>query len=123
MRSWESAAGTVAVIERDGERKLVFDNVFTLGGTHDARWEAMQTHVPLALHHRPWRVFFLGLGTGIITARLLGPHDRGLFALLLLLPQTLVAFAKMGVAQANVYHIRKRHVPIETVASSVSKMA
>ena len=59
-----------------------------------------------------------GLGTGIITARLLGPHDRGLFTVLLLLPQTLVTFAKMGVAQANVYYIRKRGASLATVASN-----
>ena len=59
-----------------------------------------------------------GLGTGIITARLLGPNDRGLFTILLLLPQTLVNFAKMGVAQANVYYIRKRGASVGTVASN-----
>jgi O-antigen/teichoic acid export membrane protein len=59
-----------------------------------------------------------GLGTGIITARLLGPHDRGLFTVLLLLPQTLVNLAKMGVAQANVFYIRKRGASVTTVASN-----
>ena len=59
-----------------------------------------------------------GLGTGIITARLLGPHDRGLFTVLLLLPQTLVNLAKMGVAQANVFYIRKRGASVATVASN-----
>jgi O-antigen/teichoic acid export membrane protein len=59
-----------------------------------------------------------GLATGIITARLLGPHDRGLFTVLLLLPQTLVNFAKMGVAQANVYYIRRRGASVSTVASN-----
>ena len=59
-----------------------------------------------------------GLGTGIITARVLGPHDRGLFTVLLLLPQTLVNFAKMGVAQANVYYIRRRGASVGTVASN-----
>jgi O-antigen/teichoic acid export membrane protein len=59
-----------------------------------------------------------GLATGVITARLLGPHDRGLFTVLLLLPQTLVSFAKMGVAQANVYQIRRERVSIETVSSN-----
>lgn len=59
-----------------------------------------------------------GFGTGIITARLLGPHDRGLFTLLVMLPQTLVTFAKMGVAQANVYYIRRARVPVSTVASN-----
>jgi O-antigen/teichoic acid export membrane protein len=59
-----------------------------------------------------------GFGTGIITARILGPHDRGLFTLLIMLPQTLVTFAKMGVAQANVYYVRRAHVPVSTVASN-----
>jgi O-antigen/teichoic acid export membrane protein len=59
-----------------------------------------------------------GFGTGIITARLLGPHDRGLFTLLIMLPQTLVTFAKMGVAQANVYYIRRARVPVSTVAGN-----
>jgi O-antigen/teichoic acid export membrane protein len=59
-----------------------------------------------------------GFGTGIITARLLGPHDRGLFTLLIMLPQTLVTFAKMGVAQANVYYIRRAKVPVSVVASN-----
>ncbi len=59
-----------------------------------------------------------GFGTGIITARLLGPHDRGLFTLLVMLPQTLVTFVKMGVAQANVYYIRRARVPVATVASN-----
>ena len=59
-----------------------------------------------------------GLATGIITARLLGPHDRGIFTVLLLLPQTLINFAKMGVAQANVYYIRKRGASVSTVASN-----
>ena len=59
-----------------------------------------------------------GFGTGIITARLLGPHDRGIFTLLIMLPQTLVTFVKMGVAQANVYYIRRAHVPVSVVASN-----
>ncbi len=59
-----------------------------------------------------------GFATGIITARILGPHDRGLFTLLIILPQTLVTFAKMGVAQANVYYIRRARVPVATVASN-----
>lgn len=59
-----------------------------------------------------------GLATGIITARLLGPYDRGIFTVLLLLPMTLVNFAKMGVAQANVYYIRRRGASVSSVASN-----
>ncbi len=61
----EGASGTVAVVDAPTSRKLVHNNVFTLGGTHDVRWEAMQAHIPLTLHPDPRRVFFLGLGTGI----------------------------------------------------------
>ena len=64
-----------------------------------------------------------GFGTGIITARLLGPHDRGLFTLLVMLPQTLVTFAKMGVAQANVYYVRRAGIPVSTVASNSSTLS
>ena len=68
LQVWEGPSGTVAVLERDGERKLVLDNVFTLGGSHDARWEALQTHIPLCLHPHPRRVLYLGMGTGITAA-------------------------------------------------------
>ena len=64
VRAWEGAAGTVAVVDAPTSRKLVYNNVFTLGGTHDIRWEAMQAHVPLMVHADPRAVFFLGLGTG-----------------------------------------------------------
>ena len=50
----------------------------------------------------------IGIGTGIITARWLGPHDRGLLQLLVLLPTTLGNFAKLGIPQASVYFMRRR---------------
>jgi len=65
----------------------------------------------------------VGIATGVITARLLGPHDRGLFALLLLLPQTLTTFGKMGIAQASVYHIRHRRENAGEVASNALVLA
>jgi O-antigen/teichoic acid export membrane protein len=49
---------------------------------------------------RPMQVF-----TGILTARLLGPYDRGLYTLLLMIPYTLEGLLKLGVAPANVYMI------------------
>jgi spermidine synthase len=53
------------VFEREGERKLVMNNVFTLGGTMDPRWEALQSHIPLCMHPDPKRVLYLGMGTGV----------------------------------------------------------
>ena len=60
----------------------------------------------------------LGVGTSVITARALGPHDRGLFQLLILLPTTLSNFVKFGIPQANVYFIRRRGAAASDVASN-----
>src|SRR2546426_6876879 len=62
-------------------------------------------------------VTVLGVGTGVITARALGPHDRGIFQLLLLLPITLSNFVKLGIPQANVYFMRRRGASASDVAS------
>ncbi|HWP64736.1 MAG TPA: flippase [Candidatus Limnocylindria bacterium] len=50
----------------------------------------------------------IGVGTGMITARMLGPHDRGLFQMLVMLPTMLSNFAKFGIPQASVYAMRRR---------------
>lgn len=52
-------------------------------------------------------VLVIGLVTGVITARLLGPHDRGLLSLLGVFPTTLAVFVKLGVGPANVYFLRR----------------
>jgi O-antigen/teichoic acid export membrane protein len=68
-------------------------------------------------------VTVLGVGTGVITARVLGPHDRGLFQLLVLLPTTLANFAKLGIPPATVYFIRRRGASASAVASNSLWMA
>jgi spermidine synthase len=74
----EGPGGVVAVVEDpDGARKLRLDGHRTLGGSADSRWEALQAHLPLALHPAPRRVAFLGLGTGITAgAALHHPVER-----------------------------------------------
>src|SRR5579884_837672 len=59
-----------------------------------------------------------GVLTGIITARVLGPRDRGLFNVLMLLPITLSNFVKFGIPQANVYFMRRRGAAASDVASN-----
>jgi O-antigen/teichoic acid export membrane protein len=56
--------------------------------------------------------------TGIMTARMLGPHDRGVYSMLLLLPQTLELFLKFGIAPANTYMIRREKEKVADVASN-----
>ncbi|MCW5890219.1 MAG: flippase [bacterium] len=63
-------------------------------------------------------MMIIGVGTGAITARALGPHDRGLFQLLVLLPVTLGNFAKLGIPQASVYFMRRRGASASQVASN-----
>jgi O-antigen/teichoic acid export membrane protein len=60
----------------------------------------------------------IGVGTGVITARALGPHDRGLFQMLVLLPTMLSNFAKLGIPQAAVYSVRRRGADVSAVVSN-----
>src|SRR5262249_8074105 len=60
----------------------------------------------------------LGVATSVITARMLGPHDRGLFQLLVLLPTTLANFVKLGIPQANVYFMRRENASAPDVAAN-----
>jgi O-antigen/teichoic acid export membrane protein len=60
----------------------------------------------------------IGVGTGVITARALGPHDRGLFQMLVLLPTMLANFAKLGIPQAAVYSVRRRGASASAVVSN-----
>lgn len=52
-------------------------------------------------------VALFGTVTGIILARKLGPHDRGILALMLLLPATLVTVTNFGITEANVCWVRR----------------
>jgi O-antigen/teichoic acid export membrane protein len=60
----------------------------------------------------------IGVVTGVVTARWLGPHDRGLFQLLTMLPTTLSNFVKLGIPQASVYFMRRKGAPASAVASN-----
>ncbi len=68
-------------------------------------------------------VTLMGMVTGVILARVLGPHDRGLLALVLLLPSTLVTVTKLGVTQANVYCVKREGAPVNQVAANSLALA
>jgi O-antigen/teichoic acid export membrane protein len=61
----------------------------------------------------------MGIVSGVILARWLGPHDRGILALVLLVPNTVVTIVKLGISQASVYSINREGAPAERVASNV----
>jgi O-antigen/teichoic acid export membrane protein len=68
-------------------------------------------------------VTLMGTITGVILARVLGPHDRGLLALVLLLPSTLMTATKLGVTQANVYCVKREGAPVSQVAANSLALA
>ena len=75
----EGSHGIVAVVEKQGSRRMKLDNYYVLGGTASTGDERMQGHLPLLLHPAPGKVAFLGLGTGISAgAALLHPSVRQL---------------------------------------------
>ena len=57
----------------------------------------------------------LGMLTGIIAARYLGPSDRGVMALFLLFPYTVKTFCTLGLDTASIYLHRKEKVAFETL--------
>ncbi len=59
-----------------------------------------------------------GLGTGIITARALGPEGRGIFSLAALFPATVVTLSKLGQGVASVYFIRREREDPGRIASN-----
>jgi len=65
----------------------------------------------------------LGILAGVVLARWLGPHDRGILALVLILPSTAVTLVKLGVPQSCVYFINRENWPAATVASNVAGLA
>lgn len=60
----------------------------------------------------------MGVVSGIILARWLGPHDRGLLALVLLVPSTVVTLVKLGVSQATIFFINRKEATVDQVASN-----
>ncbi len=60
----QSAAGLVAVLEREGGRFIQIDNHYALGGSADAVHQEREGHLPLLLHPAPRQVAFLGSATG-----------------------------------------------------------
>jgi O-antigen/teichoic acid export membrane protein len=63
-----------------------------------------------------WSV--MGVVSGVILARWLGPHDRGILALVLLLPSTVLTLVKLGVSQATVFFINRKEATVDQVASN-----
>ena len=56
---------------------------------------------------------FIGIATGIVVARILGPEGRGAYALIVAFPGLVLSFVHLGIAQANIYFLRKADVKVD----------
>ncbi|MCG8432994.1 MAG: fused MFS/spermidine synthase [Gammaproteobacteria bacterium] len=65
LASWEGPDGFVAVIERNGGRRIKINNFYALGSTGAVEHEQNQTLIPMMAHPSPNNLFYLGMGTGI----------------------------------------------------------
>ena len=61
----ETRMGTVAIVEGGRGRRMILDNLYTLGGTRSKEQERRIGRLPLLLHPAPKRVAFIGIATGI----------------------------------------------------------
>ncbi|HYC01371.1 MAG TPA: flippase [Candidatus Limnocylindrales bacterium] len=60
----------------------------------------------------------LGILTGMITARTLGPASRGIFSIVTTFPHTLTTLTKFGQSQATIFFIRREKEDVARVAST-----
>ncbi|NQT04251.1 MAG: oligosaccharide flippase family protein [Planctomycetes bacterium] len=62
--------------------------------------------------------FILGLGTSIIIARVLEPTNKGIYALIVLMPTILLKFGTLGIEASNVYFSGNRKYTISSIGSN-----
>jgi len=121
---WCSCSWTAVLLQRPVSfrcgaefRRLIAPRSLGLELLPDPRWQPRRrgnaasraTIVGVFSARVTWIV--LGNICGIFLARWLGPHDRGLLALVILLPATSLTFVKLGISQANVYFINASRDP------------
>lgn len=49
----------------------------------------------------------IGVGISVILARVLGPRDKGIYSLAMLLPSIIVIFGNLGIGPATVYYVAR----------------
>ena len=63
-------------------------------------------------------LILISIVSSIIVTRILGPANRGVMEILVLVPYMLVNFGNLGVGNANLYFIGKKAHPIEKIVSN-----
>ena len=63
-------------------------------------------------------IFVLGLATSIILARTLGPKEKGIYTLIILIPTVMLKLGSLGIEAANVYFTGSKKYKIEDIVSN-----
>ena len=81
--SWRAGpAGVSAVLEQHGDRRIKWNNTYSLGGSANAAQQARLGYLPLLLHPAPRKTAFIGSATGITaSAALRDPLQEELTAI------------------------------------------
>ncbi|MEM4218088.1 MAG: hypothetical protein QXZ09_08700, partial [Candidatus Methanomethylicaceae archaeon] len=58
---------------------------------------------------------FIGIGSSIVLARVLGPEGKGIYALATLLPSLIVAFGNLGIGSGTVYYVARGDFRWQTI--------
>jgi spermidine synthase len=112
--SEEGPRGAVAVVERDGDRRLKLDNHYAIGGTAVVVEERRQGHLPILLHPSPRKVAFIGLGSGITAGAPLAHPDVERIVALELVPEVIDAAREyFGTWNAGVVTAPRAEVLVE----------
>jgi len=56
-------------------------------------------------------IFFLGIGSSVTIARVLGPEGKGIYVLAALLPSLIVTFGNLGIGPATAYYAARGEFP------------
>jgi O-antigen/teichoic acid export membrane protein len=67
-------------------------------------------------------VAVLAIPTSIIIARVLGPHDKGVYTLVMLIPSLLYQMGNLGLSGANIYFIGRRRSSLTDITSNAFVM-
>jgi spermidine synthase len=113
MRAGREGSLVVAEDSR-GDRDMILDNQYTLGGSAGTATMRREAHLPLLFHPAPRRVAFIGLGTGITASGALEHHAVKSITAVELSPLVAQAGARdFGQFNHNVYHDPRVRVHIE----------
>lgn len=63
-------------------------------------------------------IIIAGFGTQILLARFLGPHDKGIMDLFLLIPMVLTSIVELGLLSANTYYAGKKTISFQILHSN-----